>query len=43
MLDSLREEVRQAAANAQWFAGIPGLFLDIDELCDMGADGQFLH
>ena len=32
-----------AAAGAQWFAGIPGLFLDIDYLSDLGADSQFLH
>ena len=42
-LAQFRETISQAACTAVWFDGIPGLYLDINELSELGADSQFLE
>ena len=41
-MDALRQSAVDASASARWFDGIPGLFLNIDRLSELGADNTFL-
>ena len=40
-LSTLREEIKRAAMLAFFFAGIPGLFLNLDLLAQLGAHPVF--
>ena len=42
-MDDLRRYVQRACESAEWFEGIPGLYLNIDKLSSLGADGMFLQ